>query len=82
MSLKGTKYPPLPAHLPKSVLRVNRWQITSKRVLLTDALLVGSKEIGLDVNDDKSKDMVVFRDQNAGRSHNIKSDKSSFERVE
>jgi len=26
--------------------------------------------------------MVMFRDQNAGRSHNLKSDNSSFERVE
>ena len=29
-----------------------------------------------------SKYMVMVRDQNAGRSHNIKIDNSSFERVE
>jgi len=46
------------------------------------ALLVGSKEIGLEVNSDKSKNMVMSRDQNAGRSHNIKIDNKSFERVE
>jgi hypothetical protein len=34
------------------------------------------------VNADKTKCMVRFRDQNAGRSHNIKIDNSSFERVE
>jgi hypothetical protein len=48
----------------------------------TDALLVGSKEIGLDVNADKTKYMVVSRDQSAGQSHNIETDSSFFERVE
>jgi len=28
--------------------------------------------IGLKVNDDKTKYMVMYRDQNVGRSHNIK----------
>jgi hypothetical protein len=41
---------------------------------ITEPLLVGSKEIGLEVNADKSKYMVMSRDQNAGRSHNIKTD--------
>jgi len=47
-----------------------------------EALLVGSKEIGLDVIVDKTKYMVMSRDQNAGRNHNIKIDNSSFERAE
>jgi len=47
-----------------------------------EALLVGSKESGLEVNADKIKYMVMSRNQNAGRSHNIKIDNSSFERVE
>ena len=34
------------------------------------------------MNADKTKYMVMSRDQNAGRSHNIKIDNSSFERVE
>jgi len=34
------------------------------------------------VNADKSKYMVMSRDQNAGRSHNIKIDNSSLEKVE
>jgi hypothetical protein len=34
------------------------------------------------VNAEKIKCMVMSRDQNAGRSHNIKIDNSSFERVE
>ena len=41
-----------------------------------------SKEVGLEVNVDKTKYMVTSRDQNAGRSHNIKTDDSSFERDE
>jgi len=48
----------------------------------TEALLVGSKEIGLEVNVDKTKYMVISRDHNAGRSHNIKIGNSSFGRVE
>ena len=46
------------------------------------ALVVAGKEIGLEVNTDKTKYMVMSRDQNAGRSHNMKNDNSSFERVE
>jgi hypothetical protein len=39
-------------------------------------------ESGLEVNADKTKYMVMSRDQNAGRSINIKTDYSYFERVE
>ena len=45
-------------------------------------LVAASKEFGLEVNADKTKNMVMSRDQNEGRSHNIKTDNSSFERVE
>jgi hypothetical protein len=45
------------------------------------ALIVDSKETGLEVNADKTKYMVMSRGQNAGRSHSIKTDNSSFERV-
>jgi len=34
------------------------------------------------VNADKTKYMVMSPDQNAGRSHNIKIDNSSFDKVE
>jgi len=47
-----------------------------------EALVVASKEIVLGVNADKSKYMVISRDQNAGQSHSMKLDNSSFERVE
>jgi hypothetical protein len=46
-----------------------------------ETLIVGSKEIGIEVNADKTKYMVMSRDQNTGRSHNIKINNSSFERV-
>jgi len=46
------------------------------------ALLVASKETVLEVNADKTKYMVMSRNQNAGRIHNMKSDNSSYERVE
>jgi len=48
----------------------------------TEALVGASKEIGLEVNADKTKCKVMSGDQNAGRSQSIKIDKSSFERVE
>jgi len=39
---------------------------------------VASKEIGLEVNADKTKYMVMSRDQNAAQSHRMKTDNSSF----
>ena len=44
-------------------------------------LVVASKESGLEVNADKTKYMVMSRDHNPGRSHSMKIDNSSFERV-
>ena len=48
----------------------------------TEALVGASKETGLEENADKPKYMVLSQDQNAGRSHSIKTDNSSFGRVE
>ena len=39
-------------------------------------------EIGLEVNAHKTKYMVKSWDQNAGRTHSMKTDNSSFERVD
>jgi len=47
-----------------------------------EALVVATKEIGLEVNADKTKYMIMSRDQNAGRSHSMKIDNSSIEMVE
>jgi hypothetical protein len=39
-------------------------------------------EIGLEVNADKTKYMVMSRERNAGRDDSVKIDKSSIERVQ
>ena len=48
----------------------------------TDSFEVATKENGLEVNADKIKYRIMFRDQNAGLSHNITFDNSSSESVE
>ena len=40
------------------------------------------REIGLEVNADKTKYMVMSGDQNAGRIHSVGMDNSTFERME
>ena len=47
-----------------------------------EALVVATKEIGLAVNADKTKYMVMSREQTAGLSHTMKVDNSSIESVE
>ena len=51
-------------------------------VKITDVLVVYSKKTGLEVNTDKTKCIIMSRDQNAGGNHNINNETSSFERVE
>jgi len=45
-------------------------------------LVAVAREIGLEVSADKSKYMVMSRDQNAGRMHGVRIDNITFERVE
>ena len=47
-----------------------------------ETLVVAAKEIGLEVNADTTKYMVMSREQTAGLSHTVKVDNSSIERVE
>jgi len=47
-----------------------------------EALIVASKETGLEVNADKTKYTVMSQDQDAGQCHSMKTDNISFERVE
>jgi len=54
----------------------------SVRSIKENVLVVSSKETWLQVNADKPKYVVMSRDHNAERSHDIKIDNSSFERVE
>ena len=42
-------------------------------------LVVATEEIGLEVNADKTKYMIMSRDKNAGRSHSMKINNSSIE---
>ena len=48
----------------------------------TEAAVFASKETGLEVNANITKYTVRSRDQNAGRSHNIKTRNISFEKAE
>jgi len=57
-----------------------RWLITTEKN--TEALVVASKETGLEVNAGKTEYMVMSRNQDAGRSHNMTTDNRSFEKVE
>ena len=47
-----------------------------------EALVAATREIGLEVSADKTKYMVMSRDQNAGRIHSVRNDNITFERVE
>jgi hypothetical protein len=48
----------------------------------TEALVVASKEIGLEVSAEKTKYKIMSRDQNAGQNINLQVGNKSFETVE
>ena len=56
----------------------------SLRIIMknSETLIVASKETGLEINGDKTEYMVMSREQSVGRSHIVKTDNCSFERVE
>jgi len=47
-----------------------------------EALVAATREIGLEVSVDKTKYMIMSRDQNAGQNRSVRIDNSTFERVE
>ena len=47
-----------------------------------EALVAATREIGLEVSVDKTKCIVMSRDQNAGRNSSVRIGNSTFERVE
>ena len=47
-----------------------------------EAPVAATREIGLEVSADKTKYMVMSRDQNAGQNHSVRIHNSTFERVE
>jgi hypothetical protein len=49
--------------------------------LLGETLIDTGKELGLEVNTEKYKSMLLYRHQNAGQNHNIKISNRSFENV-
>jgi hypothetical protein len=46
-----------------------------------ETLVVATSETALEVSADKTKFMVMSRDQNAGRIHSVRIDNGTFERV-
>jgi hypothetical protein len=48
----------------------------------SEVLVMANKKTGLEANADKTRYKVMSQDQNAGQSHSLKNDNSSFERVE
>jgi len=48
----------------------------------TQTLVVASKKIGLEINAEKTKYVIMSRDQAVGTDHNIKIDYKSLEKVE
>jgi len=48
----------------------------------TTSLVTSSKEIDLEASTEKTKNMVMFQDQQAGQNHNIKTGNKSFQGVE
>jgi hypothetical protein len=45
----------------------------------TESLIEASKEVGLEVNTERTKYMLLFRHQNAGHNHDTKIAKRCFE---
>ena len=50
--------------------------------ICAEDLVAATRKIGLEVSADKTKYMVMSRDQNAGRSQSVCIDNSTLERVE
>jgi hypothetical protein len=51
------------------------------RVLYAETLIGASKDVGLEVNTEKTKYMFVSHHQNAGQNHNIKIASRTFKNV-
>jgi len=47
-----------------------------------EALVTATRQFGLEVSADKTKYIVMSRDQNSGRIHSLRTDNSTFERVD
>ena len=65
--------------IPATCFDVNTTSSTNLQLYYAEA---ASRDIGLEVSADKTKYMVMSRDQNAGRIQSVRIDNSTFERVE
>jgi hypothetical protein len=68
-------------HYPYSIIFISFtyvWYTINKN---TQPLIDAGKEVGLEVNVEKTKYMLVFRDQNAGKNRKIKIGNRWFENV-
>ena len=75
LKLNGTHQ--LLVHADVSILNGNVYTIKKN-----GGLVIASKETDLEVNADKTKYMVMSRDQNAGQNHNITTHNKISERME
>jgi uncharacterized protein (DUF488 family) len=66
-------------HLLVCTIDVNRQGDSIDTFKNTETLIDASKEVGLKVNPEKTKYMLLSRHQNAGQSHDIKITKKCFE---
>jgi hypothetical protein len=57
------------------------WDITNTITKNTEALFDASKDVGLEVNAEKNKYMLLSHHHNAGQNHNINIANRSFENV-
>jgi hypothetical protein len=62
----------------KQILLITR---TTILLFCTETLIDASKEVGLEINVDKTKDMLLSRHQNVGQNRDIKIANRSFENV-
>jgi hypothetical protein len=60
---------------------MRNWNVYSINSPITETLIDASKEVGLEINVEKTKCMLVSHDQNAGQNRDIKIGNRSFENV-
>jgi hypothetical protein len=76
LKLNGT-YQLLAYNDDVNLLGDNRNTITKN----TETVIDASKEVGLEVNAEQTKYMLLYHHQNAGQNHNIKTANRTFENV-
>ena len=70
-----------PSHLIQFAPDISTLYGLYVRTLNAEALVAATREIGLEVSADKTKYMVMSRDQITGRNQSVRIDNSTLERV-